>query len=101
MKMFTIVCRERLKDEVLVFFKDQGIPGYTMINEAGGSGRMGEVSGTHGWRDRNTMFMIALEDGQIPSLVGAVTALHARLVQENSHIQVPFRAFLQPCEVIV
>ena len=62
---------------------------------------MGEVSGTHGWRDRNTMFMIALEDDQIPPLVEAVKALHARLVQENNHIQVPLKAFLQPCEVIV
>jgi len=100
MKMLTIVCRESLADEVLVLLEGQRITGYTVLNEVGGSGETGQVSGTHGWKDRNKVFLIALDDDQIPSLVKAVKALLARLIEEQGHNKIPFRAFLQPCERI-
>lgn len=100
MKMLTIVCREMLEDEVLVLLESQRITGYTVLNEAGGSGETGKVSGTHGWKDRNKVFMIALDDDQIPSLVKAIKAWRARLVQEHGHGKISFKAFLQPCELI-
>lgn len=100
MKMLTIICRELLQDEVLVLLGSQQITGYTVLNEVGGSGETGQVSGTHGWQDRNKVFLIALDDDQIPSLVEAVKALRARLIQEQGPHKVPFRAFLQPCERI-
>lgn len=100
MKMLTIVCRELLEDEVLLLLGSQGITGYTVLNEVGGSGETGKVSGIHGWKDRNKVFLIALDDDQIPSLVEAIKALRARLTQEQGPHKVPFRAFLQPCERI-
>ena len=100
MKMLTIVCRELFEDEVLILLRSHHITGYTVLNEAGGSGETGMVSGTHGWRDRNKVFMIALDEDQIPSLTEDVKALSARLIQEHGHIKVPIKAFLQPCEPI-
>ena len=100
MKMLTIVCREILEDDVLVLLGDQRITGYTVLNEAGGSGETGKVSGTHGWKDRNKVFLIALDDDQVPSLVEAVKACRAKLLQEHGHGKISFRAFLQPCERI-
>lgn len=98
MKMLTIVCRESLEDEVLVLLGSQCITGYTVFNDVGGSGETGQVSGAHGWKDRNKVFWIALDDDQIPSLVEAVKTLRARLTQERGHHKIPFTAFLQPCE---
>jgi len=101
MKMLTIVCREFLEDDVLVLLGSHHITGYTVINEAGGSGETGKVSGTHGWKDRNKVFLIGLDDEQVPSMVDAVKALRARLGQEHGLGKIPFKAFLQPCEPIV
>jgi nitrogen regulatory protein PII len=100
MKMLTIICREFLEDEVLVFLGSQRITGFTVLNDVGGSGESGKVSGTHGWKDRNKVFLIALDDDQIPSLVGAVKAWRVRLIEEHGHGKIPLRAFLQPCEPI-
>lgn len=101
MKMLTIVCREGFDDYVLLVFNELGIKGYTVMPGAGGSGKTGAVSGTHGWTDRNTLFMIALVDAQMATLVAAVKELHARLVAEHHGIEVPLKAFLQPCELIL
>jgi len=100
MKMLTIVCRELLEDEVLMLLESQHITGYTVLNDVGGSGETGKVSGTHGWKDRNKLFMIALDDDQIPSIMEAVKEFRARLIHEHGNHKVPFRAFLQPCERI-
>ena len=100
MKMLTIICRESLEDEVLLLLGSQGITGYTVLNEVGGSGETGHVSGTHGWKDRNKVFMMALNDDQIPALAEAIKAWRAKLTQEQGHNKVPFRAYLQPCERI-
>lgn len=101
MKMLTIVCREKFEDEMLVLLDSQGITGFTMMKGIGGSGEAGKVSGSHGWKDRNNMFLVALDDDPMATLVEAVKALHARLVQENRRIKIPLKAFLQSCDLIV
>jgi nitrogen regulatory protein PII len=101
MKMLTIVCREKFKEEVLVLFATLGIKGYTVMSGAGGSGDTGAVSGKHGWTDRNMLFLVALDDAQMTTLVTAVKELNVRLVAEHSGREVPLKAFLQPCEVIL
>ena len=100
MRMLTIVCRARFDDEVLVLMNEQGIKGYTVLSGVGGSGETGAVSG-HGWTDRNTLFLVALDDAQMAILVTAVKALHARLVEEHRGHEVPLKAFLHPCEVVL
>ena len=65
MKMLNIVCGEKLEGEILAMFKDLGIKGYTVIAGVGGTGQTGTVSGTGGSIDRNTLFMVALEDEHI------------------------------------
>lgn len=101
MKMLTIVCREEFDDYVLLLFNELGITGYTVMPGAGGSGKTGAVSGTHGWTDRNTLFMVALAGTQMASLVAAMKELRARLVEEQSGREIPLKAFLQPCELIL
>ena len=83
------------------WFFTLGIAGYTVISGAGGSGETGAVSGSHGWTDRNTMFLVALDDEHMTVLVNGVKELHARLVEEHHGHEVPLKVFLQPCEVIV
>ena len=50
---------------------------------------------------QNTMYLVALDDAPMASLVNAVQELHARLMQKHVGHQVPLKAFLQPCEVIM
>ena len=101
MKILTIVCRQKFDDDVLVVFLDLGIKGYTVISGAGGSGETGAVSATHGWTDRNTMFLVALDDEHMIALVNGVKELYVRLMEEHHGREVPLKVFLQPCEVIV
>jgi len=68
---------------------------------AGGGGVTGTVTGTHGWTDRNMLFLVALDNDQMATLVTAVKQLHAGLVTENSGHEVALKMFLQPCEVIL
>jgi hypothetical protein len=100
MKMLTLVCREKYDSYMVAMFHELGIKGYTLMSGAGGSGQRGEA-GTHGWTDHNTLFLVALDDAQMATLVTAVKKLHVRLVAENGGLEVAFKAFLQPCEEIL
>lgn len=101
MKMLTIICREQYEDEVLVVFNALGITGYTVIHGVGGSGETGAVSVTHTKATNNKLFLVALEDDRMSLLMEAVRQLQARLVQEHWGHPVPFKAFLQPCDLVV
>jgi hypothetical protein len=101
MKMLTIICREGFKDEVLTVFATQGIKGYTVIPWVEGGGDTGTVPGTHVWTDRNMLFLVALDNDQMATLLTAVKQLHAELVTENSGHEVALKVFLQPCEEIL
>lgn len=103
MKMLHIVSGEKLEEEVLALFQNLGIKGYTMIKGVGGSGQTGTVSGTGGAIDRNTLFMVALEDGHIhmTQVVNAVKEIHAKHVRGCRGLEIPLKVFLQPCEVIL
>ena len=101
MKMLTIVCREQFEDELLVVFNTLGINGYTVVHGVGGSGETGAVSVTHTKHDRNKLLLVALDDDRMAGLIQAVRQLQARLVEERMGHPIPFKAFLQPCELIV
>ena len=101
MKMLTIVCREKFEVDVLVLFSNVGVTGYTVMSGAGGSGETGEVSGKRGWRDCNMLFLVALNDDQVAPLVTAMKELRVRLMEEHFGIEVPLKAFLQPCELVL
>jgi hypothetical protein len=45
--------------------------------------------------------MVALAGAQMASLVAAMKELHAKLVEEQSGREIPLKAFLQPCELIL
>ena len=103
MKMLNIVCGEKLEEEILALFKNLGIKGYTMVKGVGGSGQTGTVSGTGGSIDRNTLFMVALEDAHIhmTEVLNAVREIHARHIHGYRGLEIPLKVFLQPCEVIL
>jgi nitrogen regulatory protein PII len=103
MKMLHIVCGEKLEEETLALLKDLGIEGYTMISGVGGSGQTGMVSGTGGSTDRNTLFIVALEDDHIhmTQVLIAVREIHARHVHGYRGLEIPLKVFLLPCEVIL
>jgi hypothetical protein len=103
MKMLHMVCGEKLEDEILTLFKELGITGYTMISGVGGRGHTGTVSGTGGSTDRNTLFMVAIEDEHIymTQILNAVRDIHARHVHGYSGLEIPLKVFLLSCEVIL
>ncbi len=103
MKMLHIVCGEKLEAEVLALFQALGIKGYTVISGVGGTGLTGTVSGTGGSIDRNTLFMVALEDVQIhmTQIVNGVRKIHDRHVHGYRGLEIPLKVFLLDCEVII
>jgi PII-like signaling protein len=103
MKMLNIVCGEKFEEEILALFKDLGIKGYSLISGVGGSGHTGTVSGTGGSIDRNTLFMVALEDEHIhmTQVLNAVKEIHTKHVHGYRGLEIPLKVFLQPCEVIL
>ncbi len=100
MKMLTIVCREGFEEEILLMLGDLNITGFTVISGVGGSGVTGTVT-AKAWTQRNTLYMIALEDAQMVPLVDAVRDLHTDLVEEHGGHEVRFKAFVHPCDLIV
>jgi nitrogen regulatory protein PII len=100
MKMLTIICREGIEDEVRVMLSDLKINAYTVISGVLGSGVTGAVTGA-AWTDRNSLYMVALDDARMGSLASAVQELHTRLVQENEGHEVRLKAFVQSCDLIV
>lgn len=61
------------------------------------------VSGTGGSIDRNTLFMVALEDDHIhmTQVLNGVKEIHAKYVRGDRGLEIPLKAFLQLCEVIL
>ena len=47
------------------------------------------------------LFLVALNDDQVAPLVTAMKELHVRLMEEHFGIEVPLKAFLQPCELVL
>jgi hypothetical protein len=81
-------------------FHDLNVKAYTVISGALGSGVTGTVT-RRAWTDRNTLYLVALDDARMGPLENAVRELHTRLVQENEGHEVRLKAFVQPCELIV
>ena len=103
MKMLHIVCGEKLEQEILELFRTLGIKRYTVIGGVGGSGLTGTVSGTGSSIDRNTLFMVAIEDVNIhmTQIVNGVREIHARHVHGYHGLEIPLKVFLLDCEVIL
>jgi hypothetical protein len=100
MKMLMVVCREGIDDEVRAVLANQHITGFTVISGVLGSGVTGTVTGK-AWTDRNTLFLIGLDDARMALLVKGVKELHDRLVEEHEGHEVRLKVFLSPCEEIV
>jgi PII-like signaling protein len=103
MKMLNIVCGETLEEKILALLKNLGIKGYTMVKGVGGSGQTGIVSGTGASIDRNTLFMVALEDDHIhmTQVLNGVREIHTKHVHGYRGLEIPLKVFLLPCEVIL
>ena len=103
MKMLHIVCGEKLEQEVLDLFAALRIERYTVIRGVGGSGVTGTVSGAGNSTDRNTLYMVAIEDVHIhmTQIVNGVRDLHARHVHGCHGLEIPLKVFLLDCEVIL
>lgn len=100
MKMLTLICREQLQDEVLMFLDSQGIFGYTMMRGAAGGGETGRVTGLHGALDRNHVFLIVLDDSSMQRLLEEIKHFHATLVEQNKRQKIPLKVFVQSCDVV-
>ena len=101
MQMLTIMCGARIDEHVRLLLNIHAIKGYTVISDVGGIGQTGTVFGKGVWADRSKLFLIALGNEHMAPLVNAVRELHARMVQEHHGLELPLKAFLLPCELIV
>lgn len=101
MKLLTIVCAEKIEDEIVIIFSDQKITNYTVLSNVGGCGVTGQVTGSGGWTDRNKMFFVILDDQPMTHLLRAIQDHHLRLSQEHPGKEVPLKVILQSCETIV
>jgi hypothetical protein len=103
MKMLHIVCGEKFEPEVLELFQALGITRYTVICGVGGSGLTGTVSGTGSSINRNTLYMVAIEDVDIhmTQIVNGVRGIHARHVHGCRGLEIPLKVFVLDCEVIL
>ena len=101
MKMLTIICREEFKDLVLAVFATQEIKGYTVICGVEGSGVTGIVPEPGFFADSNTLFLVALDNDRMATLVAAMKQLRAQLVTDHSGHEVALKLFLQSCEEVL
>ena len=101
MQMLTIMCGAKIDEQVRLLLNSLAVKGYTVMSDVGGIGQTGTVFGKGVWTDRSKLFLIALDDEHMAPLVNAVRELHVRLVQERHGLEVPLKAFLLPCELIV
>jgi nitrogen regulatory protein PII len=100
MKMLTLICREGIEDEIQVMLSALNINGYTVVSGVLGSGQTGTVT-RNAWTERNTLYLIALDDAHMVTLVNAVRELHDRMVQEQEGREVRLKVFVQPCDLVV
>lgn len=66
-----------------------------------GSGVMGTVSRNNVWTAGNMLFLVALDNDQMASLVTTVKQLRAEMVTDHSGHEVALKLFPQPCEEIL
>lgn len=95
MKMLTIVCDEKFEYEVIPLL--DSVKAFTVISHVGGCG----VTSKDAWTTRNKLYLVALDGEQAESLAKAVRELHIRLVEEHHGREVPLKAFLHACDLIV
>jgi predicted AAA+ superfamily ATPase len=100
MKLLTISCQKNLEDEVQGLLNNLEIKGYTLLAGVDGNGKWSTVSATRSWSNRNTLFLVTLEEEQIFMVVRALKDLRAALVRGTLGREAPFKIFLQPCEQI-
>jgi len=98
--MIMIFCREKLERDVLQLLNSQGVRGYTVMSGLGGKGLTGVVS-EHGLIERNVGFLVVLDDTQATALAEAVKQLYKTLLERQGGEEVPIKAFVLPCDVIV
>ena len=67
----------------------------------GGSDETCAVSGKLGWRDCNILYLVALDDDQAAPLVTAMKKLRVSLMAEHFGLEVPLKALLQPCSLVL
>jgi hypothetical protein len=66
-----------------------------------GSGVMGTVSRNNVWTGGNMLFLVALDNDQMTTLVTAVKQLRAGMVTDHSGHEVALKLSPQPCEVVL
>ena len=72
-----------------------------MIRRVEGGGITGTIPGTHIWTDRNKLFLVALDNDEMATLVTAVKLLHAVLGTDTQEHEVALKGFLQACAEIL
>jgi hypothetical protein len=95
MKMLFVVYESGIDEDVQTVLRDAGVPGYTKLTGAVGTGHKGHRFGTQVWPGTNTLLWIVLPDEQIQPLVQRLRDLKASYAKPPA-----LRLFVLPAEVV-
>jgi len=100
MKMLIIVAREFMLEELEKLLRDNDITAYTIVKNATGKGKAGQVRETI-FAETNMLILAVLSSDQVHKALNALkTVLTART--EAAHGQpIPLKVFCSPCEELL
>lgn len=101
MKMFLIVFRTSLEEDVMQVLKGKGVHSFTAFPSVLGIGEAGEAIGGLDSLGTNSMLLVAVEEEKAKELASSFRSFHGHLVRQQHGAKIPLRVFEFPCEQIV
>ena len=95
MKMLFVVYEAGIDEDLQTVLEQTGVPGYTKMVGAVGTGHKGHRFGTQVWPGTNTLLWIALPDEQVEQVLQRLRDLKASYVKPPA-----LRIFVLPVEVV-
>ena len=93
MKMLVIIYEAGIDEDLQSVIERMGIPAWTKLTGATGTGRHGHRFGTQTWPGTNNLLMMALPEDQVNGVVGELNELKA------SYLKPPaLQVFVLPTE---
>ena len=99
MNNLIIVARDCMISSLEELLHENGVTGYTIMNNVTGKGLHGRVYGTFLKPDTNTIIFSVLTSEQAEQVVSALKMLHAeRKAALHDEQPIPLKVFVSPCE---
>ena len=100
MKMFLVVYRYYLEDQVRKLLSDMDVRAFSEAPKVLGVGEAGKVADSHTFPGYNSCIFAALPDEEVEHLVEGFRDF-SEAYQEEHGKPAPLRAFVMPCDQVV